>query len=142
MPGRRRLAGLAPLVAGLAGMLGAGKAAAEEPAAGPGESPLVVDVPGLVVPVASNGMLVNYLFTGIRVVGVDAQSAAQIRNSQFLARDLIVRAAGRQPVPAGRQPFTYDAAAATAMMKAAIEGGFRGVRLTSVQLRDPRLMRN
>ena len=131
MPGLAMLAGVATAAA-----------AAEEPAAGPAESPLVVDVPGLVVPVASGTALVNYLFTSIRVVGADAQSAAQVRNSQFLARDLIVRAAGRRPVPAGRQPFTYDSAAAAAMMKAAIEAGFRGVRLSTLQLRDPRLMRN
>jgi hypothetical protein len=135
-------ASAALLATGFAGVAITSSAAAEEPSAGPAESPLVVDVPGLVVPIANGTMLVNYLFTGIRVVGADAQSAAQVRNSQFLARDLVVRAAGRQPVPAGRQPFTFDSAAAAAMMKRAIEGGFRGVRLTSVQLRDPRLMRS
>jgi hypothetical protein len=132
-------AGLLMLAGGM--LMTSADAVAAEPAAGPAENPLVVDVPGIVVPIASGTSLVNYLFTGIRVLAADTQSAAQVRSTQFLARDLIVRASGRNPVPAGRERASYDAVAAAAMMKTAIETGFRGVRLTSLQLRDPRLMR-
>jgi hypothetical protein len=140
---RRRDLAVAGLVASLASasIAASPAAAAEEKSDGPEVNPLQVDIAGIVVPVANAGNLVNYLFTSIRVVCANDSSAVQVRNTQFLAKDLIVRAAGRRPVPVGQQANAYNAAEACAMMKAAIEGGFRGVSITSVALRDPQLMR-
>jgi hypothetical protein len=117
----------------------AGHAADPKPKA-PDVNPLVVDIGAIAVPVAAQGRLVNYLFTSIRVTAAASAGADQIRNSQFMARDAIIRAAGRSPVPSSASGF--DAAGASRMMQSAIEGAFRGVRLTSVRLRDPRLMRS
>lgn len=139
-PRRRDLFGACALAGGV--LLASASTAAEKEEAGPGVNPLVVDVPGIVVPIASGTTLLNYLFTTVRVTAANNQSAGQIRNHQFLVRDSIVRAAGRTPIQSTGTVTSYDVASAGAILKAAIEGGFRGVRLTSVQLRDPQTMRS
>jgi hypothetical protein len=139
-PSRRELFGACALAGGV--LLTSAAVAAEEEETGPGVNPLVVDVPGIVVPIASGSTLVNYLFTTVRVTAANNQSAGQIRNHQFLVRDSIVRATGRNPIQSTGTVTAYDVASAGAILKAAIEGGFRGVRLTSVQLRDPQTMRS
>lgn len=114
-------------------------AAAEEKKAVP--VTMHVDLPSLVLPMATEGRLVNYLFLQVRVHFADGRSADQINTHQFFARDAVIRAVGRQPIPPGTQPRTYNAAAVQRLIATAVGGCMPNTRVARVEIRAAEFMR-
>lgn len=100
-----------------------------------------VDLPSLVLPMATDGRLVNYLFVQVRVHFSDGRSADQINTHQFFARDAVIRAVGRNPIPPGTQPRTYNAAAVQRLIATAVAGCMPNIRVARVEIRAAEFMR-
>lgn len=139
-PARRAVS--AGLAAGAAALL-ATPAAATEPKKGEGVEvdPLAVEINQIVVPVAQDGRLVNYIFFTLRVILADSRSADQVRTQQFLVRDAMVRAVSRAPAQPGPRRATYVAAPLVQTFATAVTTAIRGVRVTRVEVREAAFMR-
>ena len=113
--------------------------AAEEPPSA--VDPLVVEVPGIVVPFAREGRLLNYLFLSLMLRSETTAGADVVRFNQFMVRDAIVREAGKSPVPPGSRAGTYNLTALRRMVLAAVNRRMTDAKLAGLTVRDARFMR-
>lgn len=118
--------------------------AAEGKEKGKGEEagePLVAELINVVLPVARNGALVNYLFVTLKIRMTDLNAATFVREQHFLVRDGITRATGRNPIPEGKGPNTYDQAAIVRVVTQVVTSLKPGLRVTRVSLEQVAFMR-
>jgi hypothetical protein len=104
--------------------------------------PLTVELAGLALPVATNGVMTNYLFGTIQIQVSDASSAFFFRERSYLLRDAIIKIASRAPIPAGPTPRSFDRVAVTRIVMQAVSAIRPITRLTRVTVLDPAFMRN
>jgi len=103
--------------------------------------PLVAELVNVVLPVARNGALVNYLFVTLKIRMTDLDAATFVREQHFLVRDGITRATGRNPIPEGKGPNTYDQAAIVRVVTQVVNSLKPGLRVTRVTLEQVAFMR-
>ena len=125
---------LAPLIA---------PASAEAAEGKPEEAgePLVAELINVVLPIARNGALVNYLFVTLKIRMTDLNAATFVREQHFLVRDGITRATGRNPIPEGKGPNTFDQAAIVRVVTQVVTAMKPGLRVTRVSLEQVAFMR-
>ncbi len=116
--------------------------AAEEGKKEDAADPLLVELTNLVLPVARNGQLMNYMFVVVKVQALDLASATFVREQHFIVRDAITRAASRNPVVPGASARTYDAASVNRMLMAAVVQSKPGLRIARVYVFSAAFMRN
>jgi hypothetical protein len=95
----------------------------------------------VVMPVARDGMLVNYIFITFNVRMQDVAAADFVREQHFLVRDALTKMTSRNPIPAGKGPNTYDAGAVSRSIAAAITSIKPGLRVLKVQITRVEFMR-
>jgi hypothetical protein len=139
IPKRRSLclalaSGLTAALAGHSQVLGAEKE--KQPV-----SSLSVEIPGLVMPVARNGNLINYLFVIVRVEVGDSGSADFLRQKHFLVRDAVVKVASKSPLREGAQRGTYDMASLRRVVDIAIKALRPGIVIRQIEVERGDLMR-
>ncbi|WP_133245716.1 hypothetical protein [Candidatus Phycosocius bacilliformis] len=115
-------------------------AAAEEKKEEAGE-PLVAELTNVVLPLARDGALVNYLFVTLKIRMSDLNAAAFVREQHFLVRDGITRASSRSPIPIGKSPGTFDTAAVVRLVTSVVNGLKPGLRVVRVSLEQAAFMR-
>ena len=79
-----------------------------------------VDLNHLVMPVAVNGRLNNYLFVSVRLIVADGVDVWAVRNRSHFLRDAIVRAAHKADVAKAGNVDSPDDAAVLAMVRSAV----------------------
>jgi hypothetical protein len=131
-------AALSPLLAPHDAQAAEGKADGKGEAAG---EPLVAELTNVVLPIARNGALVNYVFVTLKIRMTDLNSATYVREQHFFVRDGITRATGRNPIPEGKGPNTYDAAAIVRVVTQAVTAIKPGLRVARVSLEQVAFMR-
>ena len=140
-PTRRRFARSAvALAAASAGVLAAPARAAEDKKASPGDT-LNVDMPGVIVPVAADGALRDYLFLTLEFRAGDFATAEFLRQRAFLVRDAIVRATSRAPAAAGPTRNSYDQPALLRTIAAAAASTGPRLRINAVRVAQAGFMR-
>jgi hypothetical protein len=106
-----------------------------------GGEPLVAELTNVVLPIARNGALVNYLFVTLKIHMADTTAATYVREQHFLVRDGITRATGRKPIPEGKGPNTFDRAATVQLVAAVVTAIKPGLRVTLVSIEQAAFMR-
>jgi len=130
-------AGAAILATGLAPR----RALAADPKPEAAGEPLVAELTNVVLPIARNGALVNYVFVTLKIRMADLNAATFVREQHFLVRDGVTRATGRNPIPEGKSPNTYDQAAIVKVVTQVVSGLKPGLRVTRVSLEQVAFMR-
>jgi hypothetical protein len=103
--------------------------------------PLVAELTNVVLPIARNGALVNYVFVTLKIRMSDLNAATYVREQHFYVRDGITRATGRNPIPEGKGPNTYDQAAIIKVVTQVVAGIKPGLRVSRVSLEQVAFMR-
>jgi hypothetical protein len=114
---------------------------AAEPKPEAAGEPLVAELTNVVLPIARNGVLVNYVFVTLKIRMADLNAATFVREQHFLVRDGLTRATGRDPVPEGKGPNTYDQAAIVRLVTQVVSGIKPGLRVSRVSLEQVAFMR-
>lgn len=140
-PTRRRFAGSAVALAAASTCIVAGSAAAAEEKKSNPTDTLNVDMPGVIVPVAANGALRDYLFLTLEFRAADFATAEFLRQRAFLVRDAIVRATSRTPAAAGAARNSYDQPALLRTIAAATATAGPRLRVASVRVIQAGFMR-
>lgn len=122
-------------------LLAAQSANAAEGKAEEAGEPLVAELINVVLPIARNGALVNYLFVTLKIRMSDLNAATFVREQHFLVRDGITRATGRNPIPEGKGPNTFDQAAIVRIVTQVVTSLKPGLRVTRVSLEQVAFMR-
>lgn len=117
------------------------RAQAAEPKKEEAGEPLVAELTNVVLPIARNGALVNYVFVTLKIRMSDLNAATFVREQHFLVRDGVTRATGRNPIPEGKGPNTYDQAAIVKVVTQVVSGLKPGLRVTRVSLEQVAFMR-
>lgn len=110
------------------------RAQAAEPKPEEAGEPLVAELTNVVLPIARNGALVNYVFVTLKIRMSDINAASFVREQHFLVRDGLTRATGRDPIPEGKGPNTYDQAAIVRLVTQVVSGIKPGLRVSRVSL--------
>jgi hypothetical protein len=95
----------------------------------------------VVMPVARDGKLDNYIFITFNVRMQDVASADFVREQHFLVRDALTKLTARNPIPAGKGPNTYDAGAVRRSIATAITSVKPGLRVLKVNITRVEFMR-
>jgi hypothetical protein len=103
--------------------------------------PLVAELTNVVLPIVHNGALVNYMFVTLKIRMSDLNAATFVREQHFLVRDGLTRATGRNPIPQGKGPNTYDQAAIVKLVTQVVLGIKPGLRVSRVSLEQVAFMR-
>lgn len=114
--------------------------AAEGKPEGAGE-PLVAELTNVVLPIVRNGMLVNYVFVTLKIRMTDLNAATYVREQHFYVRDGITRATGRNPIPEGKGPNTFDQVAVVNVVTQVVNAIKPGLRVSRVSLEQVAFMR-
>lgn len=130
-------AGAAILATGLAPR----RALAADPKPEAVGEPLVAELTNVVLPIVRNGALVNYVFVTLKIRMTDLNAATFVREQHFLVRDGLTRLTGRNPIPEGKGPNTYDQAAIVRVVTQVVSGLKPGLRVTRVSLEQVAFMR-
>lgn len=117
------------------------RAQAAEPKPEAAGEPLVAELTNVVLPIARNGALVNYVFVTLKIRMADLNAATFVREQHFLVRDGLTRATGRDPIPEGKGPNTYDQAAIVRVVTQVVSGIKPGLRVLRVSLEQVAFMR-
>jgi len=125
----------------LAISLGSSRALAADPKPEAAGEPLVAELTNVVLPIARNGALVNYVFVTVKIRMTDLNAATFVREQHFLVRDGLTRLTGRNPIPEGKGPNTYDQAAIVNVVTQVVTGMKPGLRVTRVSLEQVAFMR-
>ena len=80
-----------------------------------------VELPGLVIPVADDGKLVNYLFVSARIVVADGHDHWEFREQGHVIRDRILKAAHRHSFAMDGSKMELDKDATTKRITEAVE---------------------
>lgn len=103
--------------------------------------PLVAELTNVVLPIVRNGMLVNYVFVTLKIRMTDLNAATYVRERHFYVRDGITRATGRNPIPEGKGPNTFDQAAVVNVVTQVVNAIKPGLRVSRVSLEQVAFMR-
>jgi len=103
--------------------------------------PLVAELTNVVLPIVRNGMLVNYVFVTLKIRMTDLNAATYVREQHFYVRDGITRATGRNPIPEGKGPNTFDQVAVVNVVTQVVNAIKPGLRVSRVSLEQVAFMR-
>jgi hypothetical protein len=103
--------------------------------------PLVAELTNVVLPIVRNGMLVNYVFVTLKIRMTDLNAATYVRERHFYVRDGITRATGRNPIPEGKGPNTFDQVAVVNVVTQVVNAIKPGLRVSRVSLEQVAFMR-
>jgi hypothetical protein len=103
--------------------------------------PLVAELTNVVLPIVRNGALVNYMFVTLKIRMTDLNAATYVREQHFFVRDGITRATGRNPIPEGKGPNTFDQAAIIRTVTQVVAAMKPGLRVSRVTLEQVAFMR-
>ena len=108
----------------------------EEPAKGPTEANLRLDISGLGLPVLKDGRVVNYVFVRLRINLNPGIERLDIEAGEPFVRERMLRAAYRAPLNSGADVMALDPQKLEAQTLSAARAVYGATRVRSVEIRD------
>ena len=108
----------------------------EEPAKGPTEANLRLDISGLGLPVLKDGRVVNYVFVRVRINLNPGIDRPDIEAGEPFVRERMLRAAYRAPLNSGADVMALDPQKLEAQTLSAARAVYGTTRVRSVEIRD------
>lgn len=102
----------------------------------PKDKLLIIEIRGIVAPIAEGKRLVNYAFMGLEISVADERSANILRPAEYRVKNLILIYTSKKPIRIGSKR-KFDSVAFGAEIRPVIQAYFPNVKIIGLKVVDP-----